>query len=250
MYNYIQNEIWGAVHMIRLGICDDDVKILEILRKMIEEQYGGQVGIQTYKSPCELLYLCEENGSVPLDIVLIDILLKRENGIELAKKLQNMSRRVKIIFITGYLEYAADIFQIEPVYLLKKPISVIKLVEAIDKAIEKIKMEEAQCITLCSRGAVFRVNVSYVSYIESNNRKVLVHQNEEVISIYMKLDELEEKLGNIFLRCHHSYLVNMEFVKTFTAQEIELWDGTRIPVSRPKSAAAKERYLGYLGEKV
>lgn len=236
--------------MIRLGICDDDTKIIEILSKMITEQYGEQMLIRSFHSPTEVLNFCEESGSVPLDIVLIDILLKRENGIELAKRLQNMSRRIKIIFITGYLEYSADVFQIEPVYLLKKPISAIKLVEAIDKAIEKIKIEESQCITLCSKGTVFRVNVTYISYAETSNRKLLVHQNEEIISIYMKLDELEEKLGNVFLRCHHSYLVNMAFIKTFTTQEIELWDGTKIPVSRPKSAAAKERYLRYLGEKL
>mgnify|MGYP003297228627 CR=1 FL=1 len=236
--------------MIRLGICDDDVKILDVLCKMIESQYGEQIQVQTWKSPDELLFWCEENECVPLDVVLIDIVLKRESGIELAKKLQCFSRRVKIIFITGHIEFAADIFQIEPVYLLQKPVSVIKLVEAIDRAIEKIRLEESQVITLQSKGMVFRVNINYVSYVETQERKLIVHQNEDVIGVYMKMDDLEECLGEAFLRCHHSYLVNMAYIKNFSSQEIELMDGTRIPVSRPKSKSAKNRFLAYLGEKI
>lgn len=234
--------------MIRLGICDDDIKILDVLCKMIESQYGEQVQVQTWNSPKELLFKCEENECVPLDIVLIDIVLQRESGIELAKKLQQFSRRVKIIFITGHIEFAADIFQIEPVYLLQKPVSALKLVEAIDRAIEKIRLEESQVITLQSKGMVFRVNINYVSYVETRERKLLIHQNEKEISVYMKMDDLEDKLGNSFLRCHHSYLVNMAYVKNFSSQEIELVDGTKIPVSRPKSKSAKNRFLTYLGE--
>lgn len=236
--------------MIRLGICDDDARVLDILLNMINSQYGEQIQVQTWKSSQELLFWCEENECVPLDIIIIDIVLQRESGIELAKKLQKLSRRVKIIFITGHIEFAADIFQIEPVYLLKKPVSVLNLVEAIDRAIEKITMEESQVITLQSKGVVYRVNINYVSHIESQERKLLIYQNEGIISVYMKMDDLEEKLGENFLRCHHSYLVNMAYIKNFSSQEIELIDGTQIPVSRPKSKSAKNRFLAYLGEKI
>ena len=239
--------------MIRLGICDDDEKILNLLCRMIEEQYGEQIQIQTWSSPQEMLFYCEDQGVVPLDIVLIDIVLKRDSGVELAKKLQQLSRRVKIIFITGFIEFAADIFEIEPVYLLKKPISVIKLVEAIDRAIDKIRLEETQIITLQSKGVVFRIAVGSIVYVESKERKLLIHQDVgEPIAVYMKMDELEEKLGamHLFLRCHHSYLLNMECIKTFTTHEIIMLDDTKVPVSRPKSKSAKEQFLAYLGGKI
>ncbi len=236
--------------MIRLGICDDDAKILEILHNMIESQYGEQIHIQTWNSPKELLYWCEEKANVPLDIIIIDIVLQRESGIELAKKLIKISRRVKIIFITGHIEFATDIFQIEPVYLLKKPISVLKLVEAIDRAIDKIAVEDRDGITLQSKGTVFRVNANYVSHVESRERKLLIYQNDEMLSVYMKMDELAEKLGDNFLRCHHSYLVNMAYIKNFSSQEIELNNGIKIPVSRPKSKDAKKIFFNYLGMRI
>lgn len=238
--------------MIRLGICDHDEKILNLLCKMIVEQYGEQLQIQTWKSPEEQLFGCEE-GHIPLDIVLIDIAARRESGIELAKKLQQFSKRIKIVFITDFVEFAADIFEIESVYLLKKPVSVLKLVEVIDRAIEKVRSEETQVITFQSKGAVFQINSTSISYVESKERKLLVHRDMgDLITVYMKMDELEEKLRpmQIFLRCHHSYLINMKCIQTFTTQEIELLDGTKIPVSRPKSKTAKENFLAYLGEQI
>ena len=236
-----------AGNMIRLGICDDDGKVLDILSKMVETQYGEQIQIQTWKSSMELLFWCEEQGCIPLDVLLIDIVLQEDSGIELAKDLQRLSRRVKIIFITGHLEYASDIFQVEPVYLLRKPVSALKLVEAIDRAIEKIRLEEQKVITLQAKGMISRINVKYVSFVETCERKQIIHQNEGTISIYMKLDELEEKMGDNFLRSHHSYLVNMEYIKNFSSHEIELIDGTRVPVSRPKRKMARKRFLSYLG---
>lgn len=236
--------------MIRLGICSDDIKVLKLLQGMIAEQYGCQIQTYSYRSSEELLLQCDKTGYVPLDIVFVDITLKREKGVELAHRLQMRSHRVKIIFVTDYLESVADGEGIEPLYLLKRPISVFKLVEMIDKAIGKIQIEEAQAVTLHSKGMVYRIPSKYISYIEANNRKLFVHQNEDVISVYMKMDEMEEKIGEVFLRCHHSYLVNMNYIKSFSMQEIELLNGTKIPVSRPKSGMARSRFLAYLGEEI
>jgi len=118
--------------MIKLGICDDDEKILNLLCKMIEEQYGEQLRVQTWSSPEDLLFYCEEEGGVPLDIVLIDIVLKRESGVELAKKLQQLSRRVKIIFITGYSDYIAEGYEVAALHYLLKPLKKEKLFSVLD----------------------------------------------------------------------------------------------------------------------
>lgn len=236
--------------MVRLGICDDDKKILEILRDMIYSQYKDQIQIYCFKSQAELLFWQEENPGISLDIMIIDIVLKKESGIVLAKKLYESCKKIKIIFITGYLEHAPEIFQVEPVYLLRKPISAIKLVEAIEKALDKLQGEEMEWITLHSRGGIFRLNRNYISYVELSDRKVLIHHDGESIGVPMKMDELAYLLGDSFLRCHHSYLVNMDFIRYFSSNEIEIMDGRKIPVSRPKSAGAKNRFLMYLGEKM
>jgi len=235
--------------MLRLGICSDDEMILKLLHKMLETQYGEQIDVVEWKTSEQLASYNEVTDSVPVDIALVDIVSNKDKGIVLAKKLQMLSRRIKIIFVAEYLVNPIDFFHMEPVDILRKPISVTKLVEAIEKAAEKIHLDEMRVLTLQSKGVVSRVNSDLISYLETRERKVLIHQNREVISVYMKMDELEEKLGDTFLRCHHSYLINMEYIRTFSSQEIELVDGTKIPVSRPKSKYARIRFLTYLGEK-
>lgn len=236
--------------MIRIGICDDDGRILESLKRTVEQQYEDHAIVTGWKSPQDMLEQFEDTSYCSLDIVLIDIVLQEQNGIELAQEIQKRSRRTKIIFITGYIEFAPDIFRVEPIYLLKKPISIEKLKEAIDRAIEKLQEEEQQEVVLQNKGTVLRININYVSYVENQRRKQLIYKNDNTISVYMKMDELEAKLGKTFVRCHHSYLVNMEYIKNFTSQTIELIDGTIIPVSRPKSKQAKKQFLLYLGEKI
>jgi len=234
--------------MLRVGICSGDETILSFLHKMIEEQYGEQISVSEWNDAEKLRFFCEERDSVPFDIVLIDIAIKKEVSLELAGKMKMLSKKVKIIFLAEYIETSVEIVVLEPVIVLQKPVSVNKLVEAIESAVEKIRFDESKMLVLHSKGMIFRVNASHISYLETNERRILIHQGDEVLSVYMKLDEVEEKLGDVFLRCHHSYLINMEYIKTFSAHEIELLDGTVIPVSRPKSGYAKNRYLAYLGE--
>ena len=234
--------------MLRVGICSGDETILNFLHKMIEEQYGEQISVSEWNDAEKLRFFCEERENVPFDIVLIDIAVKKEVALELASKMKMLSKKVKIIFLAEYIENSMEIVILEPVIVLQKPISVNKLIEAIECAVEKIRFDESKMLVLHSKGTVFRVNASHISYLETNERRILIHQGEEALSVYMKLDEVEEKLGDVFLRCHHSYLINMEYIKTFSAHEIELMDGTVIPVSRPKSGYAKNRYLAYLGE--
>lgn len=234
--------------MLRVGICSGDETILNFLHKMIEEQYGEQISVSEWNDAEKLRFFCEERENVPFDIVLIDIAIKKEVALELAGKMKMLSKKVKIIFLAEYIENSMEIVVLEPVIVLQKPVSVNKLVEAIECAVEKIRFDESKMLVLHSKGSIFRVNASHISYLETNERRILIHQGDEVLSVYMKLDEVEEKLGDVFLRCHHSYLINMEYIKTFSAHEIELLDGTVIPVSRPKSGYAKNRYLAYLGE--
>ena len=85
--------------MIRIGICDDDGRILESLKRTVELQYEDRAIVTGWKSPQDMLEQFEDTSYCSLDIVLIDIVLQEQNGIELAQEIQKRSRRTKIIFI-------------------------------------------------------------------------------------------------------------------------------------------------------
>ena len=65
---------------------------------------------------------------------------------------------------------------------------------------------------------------------------------------YGKLDEIQEKLPEQFIRCHQSYIVNIEKIQFLSGKEIILDDDTVIPVSRNKYKDTKDKILYYFSD--
>ena len=77
-------------------------------------------------------------------------------------------------------------------------------------------MERRASLMLKEVGGSFRrVYCRNILYVESANRKVILHlENGETIESYAKLDELEQQLpGRLFFRCHQSYIISLYFVE-------------------------------------
>ena len=87
-----------------------------------------------------------------------------------------------------------------------------------------------------------------IKYIESNKRIAIIHEVDIKRKIYAKLNELEEILPRQFVRCHQSYIINLEKVRELNAHEFVLNTGERIPVSQLKYKETKNSFLQYLGD--
>lgn len=236
--------------MKKIAICDSSCDTLEAMRRILAAQYGKELQIAAYPSGRELLRAWQRDERKKADIMIMDVRQEEENGISVAKQVQEIFGNVKTIFATGALECAEDIFEANPVYLLAKPIKQEKLLEAVERAIDQIEEGEAASVTLISKSFIARVKAEDIWYVESERRVLTVHTREEDIRVNMKLGDLEERLPEYFVRVHQSYLVNMKQIRVFSAKGAELTDGRVIPVSRPRYAKAKVVFLQFLGEKV
>ena len=234
--------------MKRIALCDSSKEVLVELQTLLSHQYKKSVQISTYPSVKELLRAWQRDERKKADIILMDVRTEEENGIAAARQLQELFGDIKIIFTASTMEYVEDIFEVNPVFLLIKPIRQEKLYEAVDRAMNQIDTKEAQTVTLISKSFIARVRAEDIAYVESERRVLTVHSLEEDIRVNMKLSDLEEHLPEYFVRVHQSYLVNMYQIKLFSAKGVELLDGRSVPVSRPRYAKAKECFLQFLGE--
>ena len=82
----------------------------------------------------------------------------------------------------------------------------------------------------------------------SSKRVITLMGDREKWTVYMKMDELEKLLPENFLRCHKSYMVNMNQIASFAAEGIILESGRKIPVSRAKYQEARKRFWEYFNE--
>ena len=110
---------------------DDELYMLEALEEAIRASSDiGQV--ERFSTCSAALAYAMEN---PIDIAFLDINMRGIGGLGLAEKLLDLQPRCKIIFCTGYGEYAVSAFQLHVSGYLMKPITA----EAVQKEIDHIK---------------------------------------------------------------------------------------------------------------
>ena len=235
---------------MKIYICDDDLNMLYMLKTwLVEYMEDREYQIQIYDNGIDMIYEVEHSDSQEPQIIFMDIKLKNDNGIDVAKVIKRLNQNAVIIFISGYTEYFEDSFEADPVYFLIKPLKKDVFEKAMGKALNKISKKNNKFLLLRKKD-VSRIFLDEIYYVESEGRKIHIHCQQGKTEYYDKLDILEEQLEGDFVRCHKSYLVNMKWVRCVDHRSITLLDGKQIPVSRNRLAQTKEKVFEYLGRQL
>lgn len=232
---------------MNIVVCDDDNITLDYLSFLIAEIAGEKCKVTKLTRGCALEIYVEEVAKGNLDILFIDIQLGEEDGIEIAKRIKEKFPHIKVIFITGFMGYCKNIFETEPTYFIVKPIEIENLKKALKKAMEEIEEDNHKLLLLCAKGTVVSAKLNKIKYIESMKRKVIIYENDSSVEVYCKLNDIEEKLPVNFLRCHQSYIVNMNKIKQLNMYSFLMADGMEIPISQSRYNKTKESFMNYLG---
>ena len=110
---------------------DDEICMLETLQEAVSASSDIQT-VAAFSSCSAALAYASEN---PVDMAFLDINMRGIGGLGLAEKLLELHPRCKIVFCTGYQEYAVSAFQLHVSGYLMKPITA----EAVQKEIYHIK---------------------------------------------------------------------------------------------------------------
>lgn len=231
---------------MRITICDDDIEILNFLEGEIKQLFGKNFTILRYNDVQEMLGDWQ-NPKKHTEIVIMDIKFQDSSGVDVAKQIHELyGMGIKIIFMTGYPQHAPEIFRAHPTFLLMKPIAREFLQEAIMKAETLIKEENQKAVYVSFRECTRKIKAIDIFYVESIRKKVIINYVDGKEEAILKLSDVEKQLPEYFLRIHQSFLVNMHFIKTISAYQMEMSDGTQFPISRSRSKYAKERFLDFL----
>ena len=116
---------------MRAIVVDDEIYMLETLQEAVSASSDIET-VEAFSSCSAALAYATEN---PIDIAFLDINMRGIGGLGLAEKLLELQPQCKIVFCTGYEEYAVSAFQLHVSGYLMKPITV----EAVQKEIDHIK---------------------------------------------------------------------------------------------------------------
>lgn len=216
---------------IRVALCDDEETVQEYLGRLLEEwkeRQNDQLQIEYFESAESFLFQYEEDKRWQL--LILDIEMGKMNGVELAKKVREHNKEVQILFVTGYMDYISDGYEVEALHYLLKPVTKEKLFSVLDRARERMKKSE-KALFLQGSDETVRIPYYEIRYVEVQHNYVTIHAAEDY-TVKKTLSELEEELGDGFFRTGRSFLVNLKCVKRITKKEVSLKDGMVIPLSR------------------
>lgn len=217
--------------MYRFAICDDEAADLLFVKGQISEWAKKQqleVDIREFPSAESFLFAYEEE--MDFDMIFLDIEMGAMSGVELAKKIRDVNKSIQIVFITGYMEYISEGYDVEALHYLLKPVQKEKLEGVLCRAIERIGMQE-KVLVLHSGGEMVRIPLYEIRFMEVQKNYVTVHGKEDY-SVKRTLHEMQKELNGRFFQIHRSYIVNLGFVRKITKSNVILKDGRELPLSR------------------
>ncbi|TFG84642.1 MAG: response regulator transcription factor [Spirochaetales bacterium] len=199
--------------MVRIAVCDDCCQDRVVARQYIEE-WANQTGLacQTieYERADNLVYDYQD-GDTGFALLLLDIFIPGISGMEAARKIRLLSKSVPIVFFTTSSCYAVESYDVEASGYLVKPLDQKRFSGLLDKLLGEYALKR---LVLKISGSYQYFDHKEILYIESNGRQAILHLVEgEPVCVNQKLDDLESQLDDDhFLRCHQSFLVNMDHI--------------------------------------
>ena len=150
------------------------------------------------------------------DLVLLDIHMPGPDGMQLAARLRQLPKPPAVVFVTAHAEHALQAFDLEAVDYLTKPVRRERLQAALQRvaqrlsarAAEPVAAAEAQPVILVNElGRKIRVPVSEVLYLKAELKYVTLRTATHTHVLDDALTDLEQRLGERFLRIHRNALV-------------------------------------------
>lgn len=233
--------------MYRIAVCEDDPHIAEQNKAAACRTLDQKGRVQGRDYDVELFYtavpLMERLTEDPdaYQLLLLDIQLDGDNGVELARFLREHKANASIIYITDHPGFALDSFPTYPLEYLLKPVDEERLSAALDWDWRQKHIRPKRPILQVGGRVLY---LDEITYLETAGHKSAIHTKEERIEHAVPLSKLKEdfqKQG--FCLCHFSYLVNLSHVKRVERDTLMLDTGESVPISRRYYQDFMARYV-------
>ena len=231
-----------------IGICEDHEAIRDELRQEIEKQKVG-VEFQIYEFSSGETMLASK---LQFDLVFLDIELEGKlTGLEVAQQLQNQQPDIILVFVSGYTQYISSALHLHTFQFLLKPLDGQLFQEEFQRCVAHYRAGH-DLFHVQQNGETIDIRMKDIVYIESDKRKLLIHDRRgKIYEMYGKISEQEVLLADHhFVRIHKSYLVNCRYIKKLKDELIWLAGPSKdalieLPVSRRCRANTREKYHAY-----
>ncbi len=235
---------------MNIALIDDEPAqlqtVLSLLKSALSTLGIGYRKIDTFTSGEAFLSFWQPSG---YDIIVLDIYIDSENGVDVAREIRQKDNDVIIAFCTSSNEFASESYEVGAAYYLQKPVSQDKLIGML-KRLNLSKIERNRTVVLPDG---FRCLLRHIIYTEYHNHNVVFYLlKDKPHSVYMNHSEAETLLLHYknFRQINKGCIVNFAMVKRFSDGAFTMQNGEVIPVARRRLKEISEAYKQYHFEKM
>lgn len=246
---------------IKCLLIDDEVKSRANLRQLLKEYCPVAEVIGEAGSAVEALKIIRQ---LQPDLLFLDIEMGGLSGFDLLKSLDG-DQNFEVIFVTAYDQYGIQAVKACAIDYLLKPINVLELSAAVEKAVKQIgprkenqrlqelianidRADDEQRIAVPLADKIEFVPVSKIVRLEAEGNYTHIYLSDrKQFLVCRTLREYQEMLqGFHFLRTHQSHLINFKKIAAYVRTDggyILMEDSSQVPVSRQKKEEILKKIL-------
>lgn len=216
--------------MLHIAVVEDDPAHQRTLAGYIRDFLAGREPYEcrAYDDGADFL----ASPPAQLDILFLDIMMSRSNGMDVAHAVRARDESAVIVFVTEAVQYALEGYGVHALDFLVKPLHYTSFCSTMQRAMATLRKQAPSMLRIEFDKTSSVVDAHTVTYAETRSKGTLVHAQSGDYPCSEPLRALEERLAPLgFARCHQAYLVNTAFVESVRKDEV-LVAGTWLPLSR------------------
>lgn len=223
--------------MVRFAVCDDKKAELDWVANKIREYYPDDCEIVKYEDGESLLADCRTEF---FDVLFLDIVMPRINGLELAGKIREENQNVKIVFVTKREDLAHKGYLYGAFRFVRKSNLEHDLSETAESLKRYFGSANKYLVLKTPDGEITRA-VKDIKYFEVKGHSVtmLCDEEEQVCGTMKAFESALNKNG--FIRIHKGYLVNFRYIYSIQKNNVILTNGKSLPLSRNRADSTKKK---------
>lgn len=232
--------------MLNIAICDDEKFICDFLKKSVldclaKADLEGSVTVFDDGQPLVDLY---REDKAHFDLLLLDISMKKCDGMTAAKMIRAVNSDVMIVFVTSSAEYVFSGYEVRAFRYILKPELLHGFTGVFKECLQELTKSNEERFTFQKASETVSIPLKEIFYFESDKRIIIVKTANEEYSFYEKLDKIEEQLKKQdFVRCHQSFLVNAKKISAVRVNDLSLTNGEVLPISKRRAKETNEAFL-------
>lgn len=220
--------------------------------------------LHTFNNPADAINFAKCS---PVDVAFLDIEMPIMSGIELARRLHNIDEDIKIVFVTGFTEYALDAFGVDAIGYVLKPYSAEMIEQSIKKASLIMRSHSQKKISIKTFGHfdVF-VDNRIVHFASAKSKELLALlvdrqggtvSTEQAISTLWESREYDESVQSLFRKVLKSLRVALSEAgiseilidaRNQRSVDTSIFDCDYYDLLKHNKKAAKDYYGQYMSE--